>query len=136
MSKTVFKGLAVASALSLGAISFASSADAGGRHNRHHSRGHHGGHNGGSAAAAAILGFGLATALTSRPSYGYSYGYAPPYAYAPPPPPYYGPAAYSSNYAPPTWSPGWYQYCAAKWRSFDSRDGTFQPNFGPRRLCY
>lgn len=134
MSKIILKSIAVATALAFGAVTFASTADAGGRKHRHHKR-HHGGH----AAAAAILGFGLATALASRPSYGYSYGYSAPYAYAPPPPPpqpYYGPTYYSGNYAPPTWSPAWYQYCAAKWVSFDPRSGTYQPNYGPRRLCH
>lgn len=133
MSKSVLKGIAVATAVTLGAVSFAASAEAGGRHHyRHHHK-----HGGGAAVAAAILGFGLAAALSSRPHYYepsyYSYGYAP-YAYAPPPRRYYGPRIYSS-YSPPIWSPEWYEYCASKYRSFDPRDGTFQPYHGPRQLC-
>jgi len=131
MSHTVLKGIAVATAVSIGALSLASPAEAGRRHHhRHH-------HNGGAAAAAAILGFAAAAALTSRPSYGYYYG-GPAYTYAPPPPPraYYGPTYYSGNYAPPVWSPAWYEYCASKWNTFDPRDGTYQPYNGPRRLCH
>lgn len=134
MPHTTLKGIAVATAVSIGALSLASPAEAGRRHHRHHN-------NGGAAVAAAILGFAAAAAITSRPSYGYYYD-APAYTYAPPPPPrpYYGPtyysgSAYSSNHAPPVWSPAWYEYCAAKFRSFDPRSGTYQPYHGPRRLC-
>jgi hypothetical protein len=126
MSNTVLKGIAVATAVSIGALTLASPAEAGRRHWRHH--GHHGG-----AAAAAIIGLGLAAALASRPSYGYYYG-PPAYAYAPPPPRYYGPTYYSS-YAPPPWTPAWYEFCSAKYRSFDPASGTFQPYHGPRQLC-
>ncbi|MDP2621190.1 MAG: BA14K family protein [Hyphomicrobiales bacterium] len=37
--------------------------------------------------------------------------------------------------APEPWTPEWYDYCDAKFRSFDPADGTFQPFNGPRRLC-
>lgn len=37
--------------------------------------------------------------------------------------------------APEPWTPGWYDYCAIKYRSFRPSDGTFQPYHGPRRLC-
>ena len=100
MSKSVLKGIAVATAVTLGAVSFAASAEAGGRHHyRHHHK-----HGGGAAVAAAILGFGLAAALSSRPHYYepsyYSYGYAP-YAYAPPPRRYSPWAAKPGGASPP-----------------------------------
>lgn len=36
---------------------------------------------------------------------------------------------------PAPWTPAWYRYCSAKYRSFDPRSGTFQPYHGHRRLC-
>lgn len=138
MSHTVLKGIAVATAVSIGALTLASPAEAGRRHYRHHS-------NGGAAVAAAILGFAAAAAITSRPSYGYHYYEPPVYSYAPPSPPvYYGPTysgpAYAgqttySSYAPAPWTPAWYDYCARKFVSFDPASGTYQPYHGPRRLC-
>ncbi len=36
---------------------------------------------------------------------------------------------------PAAWTPEWYEYCSAKYRSFDAASGTYQPYNGPRRLC-
>lgn len=36
---------------------------------------------------------------------------------------------------PRRWTPEWYDYCFAKYRSFDPHSGTYQPYHGPRRLC-
>jgi hypothetical protein len=44
-----------------------------------------------------------------------------------------GSAAYIG--APEPWTPQWYEYCEAKYRSFNPADGKFQPYSGPRRLC-
>lgn len=122
MPKTIFKGIALAAALSAGAMTLASPAEAGRRHR---------------AAAAAIIGLGAAAIIANsrhrRDHYYYSYGYRP-YYYAPPPYVAYAPPPVYS-YAPPPWSPAWYSYCARKYRSFDPASGTFQPYRGQRRLC-
>ena len=119
MSTQMIKGIALATAVSVGALTLASPAEAGRRHY-------------GAAAAAAIIGLGIGAALASRPHY-YDYGYAP-YAYAPPPRRYQRPPPVYS-YRPAPWTPDWYAYCASKYRSFDRYSGTFQPYHGPRRLC-
>lgn len=117
MSTQVIKGIALATALTVGALTLASPAEAGRRHY-------------GGAAAAAIIGLGVGAALASRPYYygyrPYYYGPPPAYAYAPPP---------TYSYRPAPWTPDWYAYCASKYRSFDRYSGTYQPYYGPRRLC-
>ncbi len=125
MSNTILKGIAVAAALSVGALTLATPAEA--RHGRN-------------LALGAILGLGAAAIIThsQRRSY-YNYGPGPTY-YAPPPPTYYAPpvtyvAPPAYRYAPAPWTPAWYGYCSQKYISFDSRSGTFQPYYGPRRLC-
>jgi hypothetical protein len=130
MPTTTLKGIAVATALTVGAITLASPAEAGRRHH------------GGGAAAAAIIGLGAAAIIAGshrRNSY-YNYGYAPRY-YAPrrsyyyaPPPVVYAPAPVYA-YGPAPWTPAWYNYCSSRYRSFDPRSGTFQPYNGPRRFC-
>jgi hypothetical protein len=136
MHTTTLKGIAVVSALTVGAMALATPAEAGRRHHRHH--GNHGG-----TAAAIVLGLGAAAIIAGshrRHNY-YNYGHAPryyaprrSYYYSAPPRPYYGPTSYS-RYAPAPWTPAWYNYCSSKYRSFDPRSGTFQPYNGPRRLC-
>lgn len=133
MPKLPFKALATACALSVGALTVTYvPAEAGGRHHRHHR-----GHSGGSVAAAAIAGLAIGAIVAgsaSRRSYA-----EPDYYYAPPPPAprYYAPpVSYSyGSYAPRPWTPEWYDYCSSKYVSFDPRSGTFQPYYGPRRLC-
>lgn len=121
MSKTIVKGIAVAAALSIGALTFASPAEAG-RRSRN-------------LALGAIIGLGAAAIITnSQRRHYYDYDYQPrPYYYAPPPVAYVPAPAY--RYAPAPWSPAWYRYCTHKYRSFDPRSGTFQPYNGPRRFC-
>lgn len=99
----------------------------------------------GDAAAAAIVGgivgLGIGAALAS-PRY-----YEPAPRYYEPAPRYYerrvyrpkpvyraAPRYYSSNVLRP-WSREWYDYCSARYRSFDPRSGTFQPYHGPRQFC-
>lgn len=132
LTTSTLKGIAVATALSVGALTLASPAEAGRRH-----------HGGGGAAAAAIIGLGAAAIIAGshRRNY-YDYGYSPgyyapppqPYYYAPSPQAYYGPTTYRS-YAPAPWTPAWYRYCSHKYRSFHARSGTYQPYHGPRQLC-
>ncbi|RFC66039.1 BA14K family protein [Fulvimarina endophytica] len=90
----------------------------------------------GNAAAAAVIGgivgLGLGAAIASQPRY------VEP-RYVQPRPVYrvrpaartYG--AYGGGIQP--WTGEWYRYCAARYRSFDARSGTFQPYHGPRQLC-
>ena len=124
LTTNTLKGIAVVAALSIGALTFASPAEAGKRSRRNF-------------AAGAILGLGAAAIIAGSRrhhyGYGYNYGYQP-YYYAPPPVAYYPPAP-SYAYAPAPWSPAWYSYCSQRYRSFDPRSGTFQPYRGPRRLC-
>jgi hypothetical protein len=47
-------------------------------------------------------------------------------------PAYSGPVYYGR---PAPWTPAWYNYCSARYRSFDPVSGTYQPLHGPRRLC-
>ncbi len=121
MSKTIVKGIAVAAALSVGALTFASPAEAG-RGSRN-------------LAIGALLGLGAAAIITNSQRRHYDgYGYRPrPYYYAAPPVAYVPAPAY--RYAPAPWSPAWYNYCSRRYRSFDPRSGTFQPYNGPRRFC-
>jgi len=134
LTTNTIKGIAVATVLSVGALTLTSPAEAGRRHHRHHN---------GGAAAAAIIGLGAAAIIAGshRRNYYYNYGYSPGY-YAPPPRPYYyspPPVSYvpapAYAYGPAPWTPAWYSYCSQRYRSFDPRSGTFQPFNGPRRLC-
>lgn len=114
-----------------------STADAG--HRRHHR--HHGDIGAGIVgfAAGAILGSVLAA-----PRYPYGPGYRGSYRrnY------YIGPRAYHPPYAypmrlaptyygrPAPWTPAWYDYCFARYRSFDPRDGTFTAYSGRKKFCH
>ena len=49
--------------------------------------------------------------------------------YVDPGPRYVAPARSGIN-------PRHYEYCAARYRSYDSYSNTFQPNHGPRQQCY
>lgn len=126
MSTLPMKAVALAAALSVGALALPDTAEAGRRHHGH----------GGNAAAAAIIGLGVG-AIIGGAIASDRYYYAPPpprVYYAPPPPPqppYYGPVAY----APPPWTPDWYAYCDSKYRSFDPRSGTFMGYDGLRHFC-
>lgn len=79
----------------------------------------------GSAAAAGIIGFAagaMVGAAASQPQYYYQA-----------PQPYYGPQPV--YYVPEPWSPAWYSYCSAKYRSFDPASGTFLGYDGRRHFC-
>ncbi|MTI19120.1 BA14K family protein [Rhodobacteraceae bacterium RKSG542] len=98
-------------------------------HHRPHYKYHkHKGISAGEAAAIGVLGLaaGAALANSMQPDY-----YAPP-AYAPPPPAYVPPPSYG---APPAWSPEWYSYCSAKYRSFNPSTGTYTTYSGVQRMC-
>lgn len=54
---------------------------------------------------------------------------APPRRPGPPPPPPPGAGA------PPAWSPQWYQYCSARYRSFNPNTGYFTAKGGQQVFC-
>lgn len=98
----------------------------GGRHYRGHRgyrghRRHRGIGPGGAAVLGGIVGLGIGAAIASQPRY-YD-APRPLYRVAP------------RSYAPAYGTGEWYRYCAAKYRSFDARSGTYQPYDGPRRVC-
>lgn len=95
---------------------------------------HHHGH--GNAIAAGVIGLAAGAIMgsaLSRPSPPWViYQVPPPPPYYPPPPP---PRPYPvySHLAP--WSPGWYDYCASRFRSFNPRTGTFRGYDGRQYFC-
>lgn len=128
------KPIATALALTVGALSFATSAEAGHRYHRHH---HHRG--GGDAAllglfgftAGAILGSALSQPRYGAPSY---YYYEPEPIYVAPPPVIYRPRpVYGAHITP--WSPEWYAYCEDRYVSFDRRTGHFMGFDGQPHFC-
>jgi hypothetical protein len=136
------KPVATALAVTVGALTFATSAEAGHRH-RHH-RG------GGEAAAAGIIGFAAGAILggaLSGPRYDHGYhsggyydggyyngGYYEPEAvYVEPAPVYVQPAP--AYYAVEPWTPEWYDYCESKYRSFNPSTGYFKGYDGQFHLC-
>ena len=94
-----------------------------GRHHRHHRR-HRGGNEAAAAVIGGIVGLGVGAAIASQPRY----ESAPRRVYRTRP-------ATTYYAAPRPWTGEWYRYCAAKFRSFDAKSGTYQPYNGPRRLC-
>lgn len=121
LKTTVAAGLVVA----LGAATLPAAANAGGYY---HGR-YYGGprYNPGAAAAAGIIGFAAGAALGSALS-------APRY-YAPAPAPYYAPPAPVTYAKPQPWTPGWYSYCSAKYRSFNPQTGYFLGYDGQYHFC-
>jgi hypothetical protein len=81
------------------------------------------------AVAAGIFGFaaGAVVGAAAAPRY-----YGPRYYGAP----YYGrtPARYYGG-VPAPWTPAWYAYCEAKYRSFNPRTGMFLGYDGQYHLC-
>ncbi|WP_297323238.1 BA14K family protein [uncultured Bartonella sp.] len=101
---------------------------------RHHH--HHNGH--GDAVAAGAIGLAAGAILgsaLSQPSQPQVIYQAPPPVYYPPAPRYYppAPAAYKPVYQP--WSPGWRNYCANKYRSFNPQTGTYRGIDGLNHFC-
>ena len=104
--------------------------------------GHHGGHhynhrrhrkndNLGAAVAAGVIGLAAGAILlgaANRPAYA-----GPPPVTHYPPAPYPGHVHGAAGYQP--WSPAWYQYCSAKFRSFNPTTGTYTTYRGEQRFC-
>lgn len=122
MSKTLFRSLAAAIALLVAAASFTQPAEAGRR---------------GSGVAAGIIG-GLAAGAIIGGVLSRDRVIVEEHYYAPPPRRYYGPPRrvhYDDGYAPRPWSGDWYAYCASKYRSFNSRTGTYITYDGEELFC-
>lgn len=106
----VFKVTIAGAAMAMAALSLTAPAQAGN----------------GSAVGAGLAGFGIGAilggALAPREVY-----VVPP----PPPPVYYGPVVYGL----PPWTPGWYDYCAQWYPSFDSQTGYFVGPNGEAVFC-
>jgi hypothetical protein len=124
------KPIAATLALAIGAVSLTSAAEA--RHRHRH----------GDAFAAGIAGFAAGALLgaLSQPRYPrypsyYYYEPAPVYV-APPPRVYYyqqpAPAYYNSVQP---WTPEWYAYCDARYRSFNASTGYFLGYDGQYHFC-
>ncbi len=123
MTRSITKAIAFASVIAIGSLASATPAEAG---------------RGGRAAAAGIIGFAagaLIGSAASRHHYGHDLHYYDYHHYYASPRHVYHHAPYRYSYAPEPWAPDWYSYCHSKYRSFDSRSGTYQPYNGPRRLC-
>lgn len=97
-------------------------------------RGYRHRNNNGAAIAAGVIGLGIGAAIASanQPRY---YRDAPVY-YRDAPVHYRAAprAVYAGGRYEP-WSRSWYNYCSARYRSFDGSSGTFQPYNGPRQFC-
>jgi BA14K-like protein len=117
MTMKTLRACAAAGLIGLGALSLSAPAFAGGYHGHYHDGGAWVGAGIAGLAAGAILGSALAS---------------PP----PPPPPdyYYGPAY--ASYAPPPWTPAWYQYCSSRFATFNPRTGYFIGYDGNPYFCH
>jgi len=107
---------------------------------------HHGGH-GGDALAAGVVGLAagalIGSALSNpgpryyEPAYGDDYYVDRPVRryYVQQPRYYVQPrTVYADRYAEP-WTRAWYEYCSDRYRSFNSRTGTFTGNDGDQHFC-
>jgi hypothetical protein len=121
------KPIAATLALAIGAASLVGTAEAWDHHHHHHG-------DGAGFAAAGIFGLAAGAMLGSalaQPRYDY---YQPAPVYVAPPAVAYQPApAYYAQ--PDPWTPGWYDYCAQRYRSFDSRTGYFLGYDGNYHFC-
>lgn len=123
------KAIAAALALSIGALTFAGTAEAGDR--RHHrsdispfATGAIG------FAAGAILGSALSQPrYSAEPRY---YYYEPAPVYVAPRPVYVQPRY---TYAAEPWTPAWYDQCGARYRSFNPRTGYYVGYDGQYHFC-
>jgi hypothetical protein len=124
------KPIAATLALAIGVVSLSTAAEA-----RHRHR-----HSGGDALAAGIFGFAAGAIISgalSQPRYPRYRYYEPAPVYIAPPPPrvyYYQPAPVYYG-GPEPWTPEWYAYCDARYRSFNLRTGYFLGYDGQYHFC-
>jgi hypothetical protein len=121
MTMTSMKAIAAAALIGTAALTMSVPAEAG----RGYYYGHgHGGN--GNAWGAGIVGFGIGALV------GTALAPSTVYVAPPPPPAYYGPAAYG----PPPWSPAWYSYCRnIHGPYFNPNTGYFQGADGGWYFC-
>ena len=149
----IFKTAIMAAALgatTLAALPAANAADW-----RWQNRGYHGGYNhgyhgsyygGGNAVIAGVAGLAAGALIGSAlsqppppPAPYYDYYGGPRYVVRrdvvvrPAPVREYGRVAYAGSIEP--WTPGWYDYCAGRYRTFDARSGTFTGYDGAQHFC-
>ncbi|SDA81232.1 BA14K family protein [Mesorhizobium qingshengii] len=106
------------------------------RHHRHHGNG--------DAVAAGVLGLAagalivgaLANDQPPPDDYGDSYYYRDVRPRPAPVRRYYAEprVVYNDSYAEP-WTRDWYEYCSDRYRTFNSRTGTFTGNDGEQHFC-
>ncbi len=108
-------------------------------YNRHH-------HRNGDAAVLGVLGLAagvaVGAAIANQPRYVEPEYVEPAYIPPPPPPVYYPPRGDYREYRPAPvsyaiepWTPGWYRYCANRYRSFSPDDGTYVGYDGRSHFC-
>lgn len=85
--------------------------------------------NAGAAVAAGVIGLAAGAILLGAASRQAQAAPPPVYPVAPVP----GPVSPQAGYQP--WSPAWYQYCSAKFRSFNPATGTYTTYSGVQRFC-
>lgn len=128
------KAIAAALALSIGALTFAGTAEAGDR--RHH-------RSNVSPYATGAIGFAagaiLGSALSQPRYYSEPRYYAEPRYYYEPAPVYVAPRPVyvqpSYTYVAEPWTPGWYSYCGERYRSFNARTGYYTGYDGQYHFC-
>ena len=128
------KAIAAALALSIGALTFAGTAEAGDR--RHH-------RSNVSPYATGAIGFAagaiLGSALSQPRYYSEPRYYAEPRYYYEPAPVYVAPRPVyvqpSYTYVAEPWTPGWYSYCGERYRSFNARTGYYMGYDGQYHFC-
>lgn len=127
--KRMAKAIAVSAAMITAVSVPVASASAHGYHHHHfRSHHHHHHHSRGNAAAAGVIGLAAGAILGStlaRPS-------PPQVIYQAPPPP---PRPYPVYGRIDPWSPGWYQYCRSRFRSFNPQTGTYRGYDGRDHFC-
>jgi hypothetical protein len=131
--KTAVLSVAVA-ATTLATLPAANAGDRYWRHQGGHARYYPNYSNGADIAAAGILGLAagaLVVGLASQPEPVYANPYRQP---RPRPVREYPEEAYYAGALEP-WSPGWYEYCEDRYRSFKPRTGTFTGYDGQEHFC-
>lgn len=129
--KTAILGIGIA-ATTLATFSTANADDWRWHHHRHHN---------GDALAAGVVGLAagalIGSALSNPGPRYYEPAYGDDYYVDRPVRRYYVQqprVVYADRYAEP-WTRGWYEYCSDRYRTFNSRTGTFTGNDGEQHFC-
>jgi hypothetical protein len=138
----IFKTAVLSAAVVATTLATFSAANADGWNRWHHHD--RGGHGRGDAVAAGVLGLAagalivgaLANQQPPPPDYDYDYYDRDVRVRPAPIRRYYAEpqVVYADRYAEP-WTRGWYEYCSDRYRTFNSRTGTFTGNDGEQHFC-